>query len=387
MERLLPPHFERKTMKQAAYDLRYLAACAVNGIMPEKEKIETMDLEKLYKMSRSHSLSALAAMTLSSGGVKISSEWKAEQDKAVRKNILFDSERAKLLQFMEQNGIWYLPMKGIILKDMYPKLGMREMADNDILFDKSRQEDVLTFMQQNGYDAASVGKGAHDTYYKPPVFNFELHTRMFAESTSEIFSTYYENIKEKLIPDEGKHYAYHMSDEDYYIHMVAHEHKHFSHSGTGLRSLIDRYVYLSKKGSALDFEYIENECMALGIAAFEKDSRTLCKKTFSDPRLPILTEKETEMLEYYMFSTTYGTMSQSIQHRIEKEYGTSNKSARFRYLMRRIFPKVDFYKDFCPVAYKYKILIPAVWFYRLVRALFKRRKQIKHEFDVVNRLK
>ena len=169
--------------------------------------------------------------------------------------------------------------------------------------------------------------------------------------------------------------------------MVAHEYKHFRHSGTGLRSLIDRYVYLSKKGSSLDFEYIENECMALGIAAFEKDSRILCKKTFSDPKLPILTEKETEMLEYYMFSTTYGTMSQSIQHRIEKEYGTSNKSARFRYLMRRIFPKVDFYKDFCPVAYKYKILIPAVWFYRLVRALFKRRKQIKHEFDVVNRLK
>ena len=88
-----------------------------------------------------------------------------------------------------------------------------------------------------------------------------------------------------------------------------------------------------------------------------------------------------------MFSTTYGTMSQSIQHRIEKEYGTSNKSARFRYLMRRIFPKVAFYKEFCPTAYKYKILIPAVWFYRLVRALFKRRKQIKHEFDVVNRLK
>ena len=89
-------------MKQAAYDLRYLAACAVNCIMPEKEKIETMDLEKLYKMSRSHSLSALAAMTLSSAGVKISLEWKAEQDKAVRKSILFDNERAKILHFMEQ---------------------------------------------------------------------------------------------------------------------------------------------------------------------------------------------------------------------------------------------------------------------------------------------
>ena len=179
-------------MKQAAYDLCYLAACAVNGIPPEKEKIEEMNLENLHQMSRMHSLTALTAMALSSAGVEISQEWRAEKDKAIRKILLFDNERAKIFRYFNENNIWYLPMKGVILKDLYPKLGMREMADNDILYDKNRQSDVVGFMKQNGYEAKSVGRSHHDTFCKEPVYNFELHTMMFSEIVDERFTAYYD---------------------------------------------------------------------------------------------------------------------------------------------------------------------------------------------------
>lgn len=43
---------------------------------------------------------------------------------------------------MEQRGIWYLPLKGIILKEFYPSVGMRQMSDNDILFDEAFAEQV-----------------------------------------------------------------------------------------------------------------------------------------------------------------------------------------------------------------------------------------------------
>ena len=185
-------------MREAAYDLRYLAACAVNRIAPEQQKIEAMNLEKLHIMSKSHSLGALVAAVLSDAGVEVSPEWREEKERAVRRNILFDGERARILAFMEREGIWYLPLKGVILKELYPRLGLREMADNDILFDSSRQDDVVAFMEQSGYRVGSVGKGAHDTYYKAPIFNFELHTRMFAENMSETVRDYYANIKDRL---------------------------------------------------------------------------------------------------------------------------------------------------------------------------------------------
>ena len=54
----------------------------------------------------------------------------------MRKALLFDAERKGILDFMEQRGIWYLPLKGVVLKDYYPAVGMRQMSDNDILYDE-----------------------------------------------------------------------------------------------------------------------------------------------------------------------------------------------------------------------------------------------------------
>jgi len=374
-------------MKQAAYNLCYLAACAVNGITPSKEKCDEMELDKLYKMSKAHSLSALAAMALNSAGVGISDEWKADRDKAVRKNILFDSERARIFKFMEENGVWYLPLKGIIMKTLYPKLGMREMSDNDILFDKDHQKRMMEFMKESGYTVKSYGRSNHDTYMKEPVFNFELHTRMFSEKTGEPFCSYYAKIKDKLIHDGKTEFGYRMTDEDFYIFMTAHEYKHYRSSGTGLRSLLDRYVYLLRKENMLDFGYIEAECRQLGIADFEREGRLLCEKVFASPKLPALTEAETKMLEYYMFSTTYGTMEQNISNDMKANSGKTTGMSKFGYIWRWIFPGMWYYKDRYPFAYKYKIFIPAVWFYRLLRGIFLRRKHIKKVVNTVNKIK
>ena len=124
-----------------------------------------------------------------------------------------------------------------------------------------------------------------------------------------------------------------------------------------------------------DAKCLCKQCEILGIADFEKESRSLCMKAFEDIDLPMLTDAEREMLEYYLFSTTYGTLVQGIQHRLEKKYGTTEKKAKFRYLFRRVFPEIAFYKAFFPLAY------------RFVRALFVRRKHIKHEINAVNKIK
>lgn len=45
-----------------------------------------------------------------------------------------------------------MPLKGVILKELYPKIGMRQMSDNDILFDETYRKDVVRFMKNKGYD-------------------------------------------------------------------------------------------------------------------------------------------------------------------------------------------------------------------------------------------
>lgn len=58
--------------------------------------------------------------------------------------------------------------------------------------------------------------------------------------------------------------------------------KYFDGSGTGIRSLLDQYVYLNRLEDSLDFPYIDKQCEILGIADFEKENRDLCKKVLNN---------------------------------------------------------------------------------------------------------
>lgn len=369
-------------MIQTAYDMLYLCACALHGEPPLRERCDAMDAEALYACARRHSLTAMVAMALESAGVELTPAFREAKAKAIRKIILLDAERSAILSFMEERGIRHMPLKGVILKDMYPRTGMRQMADNDILFDEAFREEVRQFMEARGYTPGHVGKSNHDEYYKPPVYNFEMHTALFGDYDRWMeLHDYYASVWDKLLPDEGKTYGLRFTDEDYYVYITAHEYKHIVNSGTGLRSLLDRYVYLTHK-EGLDMAYVERECEAMGIADFERAARGLAMKVLASNEIPLLEEHERTLLESYLTSTTYGTMEQHVRNRME---GTDGRAKR-RYLLERVFPPRSFYRQYAPTAYRYPVLIPFVWCRRTVKILLFRRKKVKKEIQSVRNI-
>lgn len=132
--------------RKAVNELIYLASCAVNGIVPASERIQVMDLEAVRDLSRFHSLSSVAYVAVEmahpSGTDELLASWETEHFHSVYTETTYDYERSELLNYCEEKGIWYLPLKGIILKDFYPEMGMRQMSDNDILFDEGHREKV-----------------------------------------------------------------------------------------------------------------------------------------------------------------------------------------------------------------------------------------------------
>lgn len=369
-------------MKKTAYDMLYFTACAINGIQPDTERIAHVDLKKLFQMCQFHSLTAIVCMGLEAAGIKDQKFIEAKA-KAIRKNILLDAERANILNFMEQNKIWYMPLKGIILKELYPKIGMRQMSDNDILYDKTYQKQVCKMMKNRGYTAESIGKKHHDTYLKPPVYNFELHTDLFEKKKNKITYQYYAEIKKRLVPDGQSKYGFSLSNEDFYIYMTTHEYKHFSHGGTGLRSLLDCFVFLKAKSDALDWTYIQSQTDLLEITDFEQKSRSLSKKIFNDPDATVLSDDEREMLEYYLFSGTYGTMDNAIHHRIQTLTEQTSSTSKFEYILHRVFPPMEFYKEGYPFFYRHKILLPVAWTFRLIKGITVRGKYTKKEISLL----
>ena len=349
----------------------YLTACAVNGKIPEKERIQGLDLPSLFSVCQEHILTACVDYALESAGIR-DHDFTQAKEKSIRKNILLDAERKKVLAELEKAKIWYMPLKGAVMKDWYPKLGMRQMSDNDILCDSNSQKEIKTIMLQLGFTCLHYGDGNDNAYQKPPVCNFEMHHRLFSETNTGKLYEYYDNVKETLVKDDNKEYGYHFTNEDFYIYMTAHEYKHYSAGGTGVHSLLDVYIAMRKFGEQFAWEEVRAKLQELGIAEFEQQSRELGMKLFDFQEL---SEEEREILDYYIFSGAYGKTINRVKTNLQKKENTSKAS----YVFHRIFIPMEEYKVWFPWAYRHKWLIPVAWTYRLFRGVFARRKKVSVE--------
>lgn len=357
----------------AMEDVIYLSSCAVNGVCPDPERLGKMDLERVFQASKRHMMAGICGFALESAGISDAAFTQAKA-KAIRKVLVLESEKMALFERLENAGIWYMPLKGSVLKDIYPKLGMREMSDYDILFDAARASEVRDIMESLGFTTESYDRGNHDVYYKPPVCNFEMHRSLFGKNHDKGIFEYYLDVKPRLIKAEGTGFGYRFSDEDFYIYITAHEYKHYSGGGTGLRSLLDIYVYLKNKGDKLRWDYIRESLESLGLTEFEEQNRGLALRLFGDEDL---TEKDREMLDFIISSGTYGTEDNLIKNRL-KNWG------RAGYLLRRAFPGYSAMCASYPILKKLPILLPFCWVLRLINGfIFKNgkfRRQLKAAF-------
>ena len=370
--------------KQNAYYLMYLIRCVLNNKIPAKEKIDKINLSDLLTVAKEHSLSAIAAYALESAGI-YDKDFEEEKFKAIRKNIILDTEREAVLAELEKAGIWYMPLKGSILKDLYPQTGMRQMCDVDILFDNNFTDDMLRIMDDLGYQKKKESFGHDIEFSKEPVSCFEMHIQLFGFSNMDNMNQYYSDVKSILHKDENNDFGYHFSLEDFYIFLIAHSYKHFSGGGNGLRSLTDTYVYLTHYRNELDMKYIQQECEKLDIAEFEKQNRELALLLLGGKKL---SQDESKLFDYYIFSGTYGNITNHVKNKLESD----KTSAKIKYLFRRLLIPVskknssyhafaNRYKWF----YENRIRLPLLVPYRLGLALTKRRARMVAELKALKK--
>ena len=382
------------TITRTSEQLLYLMVCALQGVSAREEVLADADLKQLLIMARKHSVASMVCMALEKTAIFANADeaakkqWLEAKNKAIRKNMLLDAERKTILHELETQGIWYMPLKGSILKDWYPKPGMREMADNDILFDPSGRKQVREIFQNRGYKTVSFRKGNHDEYEKPPIYNFEMHVSLFHGMYKEL-AEQYENVKERLLPVDGTAYQFAFTPEDFYVFALAHAHKHYSHSGTGVRTLADIYVMDRHLGDIMDRDEVEQKLTQLGIAEYEQHSRVLAEKLFSAVR-PLaeieLTEDEKEMLLYYCDATTYGTVDNSVNnrlHELQKNTEAITLWTRLKYCVVRLFPGREFCKFHYPFVYRHPWTFPFFWVWRIVDKGITNRRKVKQELKAL----
>ena len=61
---------EKAEFRRNADDMIYLTICAIKGIVPERKRIEKLNLPELFEVCRRHILTACVAYAPESAGIK-----------------------------------------------------------------------------------------------------------------------------------------------------------------------------------------------------------------------------------------------------------------------------------------------------------------------------
>lgn len=84
----------------------------------------------------------------------------------------------------------------------------------------------------------------------------ELHRALLNDTSP--FAEYYKDVWRRALPT-AEPFVCRLSREDEYIFLLIHGHKHFSGAGSGVRTVLDFWLYLKRYGKELDRKYIAAE--------------------------------------------------------------------------------------------------------------------------------
>lgn len=359
-----------------------LLRAALHNEAPVLSCSDSRDWELLLEACERHVVTVLAREGLRRCAEQpdeaILQKWNVAKEKAIYHAVALEAERSYLFDALKQNEIEYLPLKGSVLKGLYPCFGMRQMVDVDVwVFDEKRSA-VRDIVTERGYDTVRYGAGHHDVYQKMPVC-FEIHGSLFDNGEAPRFFEYFKSLKLQAVDE----YERRLSDEDFYLYLIAHLYHHFYQAGVGIRSLLDCFVFLRCKGKTMDLRYLSNELRKLDLTDFEQEIRSLAFKLF-DVRPNPLTDREEELLDLFGRAGAVGSVEVMVKQRVDR-LRKANKDSKWSYYKSRLFLSYEWFEDHLPFYARHRWLIPAYYVFRFFRAILFRRKSLKTELEALKK--
>lgn len=289
---------------------------------------------------------------------------------AACRSVIQDRELLDISGRFFEKSIDMIPLKGIVLKELYNKPENRAMSDIDLLAPISSRAVINQIIIDMGFRVESYEKTNTDVYISPVGLKYELHFDLTEEAQNDAQASFLASLFHLAVRKDS---LLMLPAEEHYIYVLLHTMKHFKNGGIGIRQIMDIWVcchrqHLDRKRLLAYFEQLDLEKFA---RAMEK----LADVWFSGEETDALSAK---LGDYILSGMLFGTQSQRIENRMMKK-----KSNPFVYWIHRIFPSFQVMCSSFPSVRKLPILLPIFWFVRLFRGLFIRRESLSKEHQVV----
>lgn len=265
----------------------------------------------------------------------------------------------EISQALESDSIDYIPLKGAVLRDLYPNPCMRSSSDIDVLV---RQGDLVPAIDALEERTSFVyyKNGHHDVHLKNQRLHLELHFSLMTniEKLDGVLQKAWQYAHKT---GEGSCLAF--SPEYQLFYITAHAAKHFiKEGGVGIRPLLD--IWMLRAKTRYNADEVRALCEEAGILGFYDMCCNLLDAWFNDGAY----SEATKDFEDIVFSGgVFGS-----DHIMVVAQGRKYSGAK--YVVKRVFRSSKDIKELYPVCERHPSLVP---FYQAVRwtRLFKGSKR------------
>ncbi len=337
----------------------------------------SVDFEFLYELAKKHQIENLLFYGMEKCGIKGEGEKWDSFYNAVCKNIYISEiqqyESQRIFAAFEENGIEYMPLKGVLLKSIYEKADMRTMSDLDILIKEVEYLRISKVMRSLGY--TEVRESDHELVWTNERFVcVELHKRLIPSYNKDYNAFFGDGWK--FAHKSGESQLHRMNAEDEFVYIFTHFAKHYRDSGVGIKQLLDLWVY-KEKNPNIDKEYVISCLKELNLDVFYANICSVLGVWMGCKEHTETTEKITDFI---FDSGVYGTSQNMIMSGEIKDKSLEKKRGRLCLLARKVFKPLAFMKKRYPVLKHIPILLPFMWFVRLFDALINKKERVSDLF-------
>lgn len=271
----------------------------------------------------------------------------------------------------EKAQIEYMPLKGSVVKYLYPELWMRSSGDIDILIHKSDMSRVSELLC-NELGMEFVREGSHCFEFCQNNLSVEVHYRLLDK-------VMYPKVVEILgdgwkcaIPDSGCRYR--LSPEVFYLYHLTHMAVDILNGGCGIRPFIDVYIILHNMD--IERDRLNPLLVSTDLLEFESVVRNIAESWMAG------VFRGTDLELFIVNGGIYGRSGN----------GSAMKQARYggkrAALIKRLFLTYDEMVYRYPSIENKPFLLPLYWiryWFKIVRSgMLKEGRQMIHDTLVVN---
>ena len=316
--------------------------------------LSDQELAAIYNLAKKHNVFTMAGSYMDAHNIHKTAILR-DMSYAQQHVDAMDRVFAEITKALSEAGIHFLPLKGIVMRRLYPKPWMRLSGDIDILIhpeDRQRFIEALSKIPGMQFQAFC----GEDHFTSADGVTIDVSTVLHGPSAIDNNGALMADIWDHASPSAEAPALYTLSDAMLYTHAVNHMARHLKTGGCGINHLMDLWVLNhripvdAEKKSARQALIKEKH-----LERIAEELEKISEKWFSNAETPV----DTELEEYILSGAAHGTQKTRVS---VNRKGLS----KARYMLSRFFVPYDYLKILFPQIEGKRWLTPFYEVYRWI---------------------